>query len=336
MPSSEVAKPNSALRFLWLAVFIVVLFGAYSAGWFTLANRLEKQAEATIASLNSEGATAECTNLEVRGYPFRLGLFCDSLSYDDAARNIGATAGSLRSAAQIYQPRRIVAELDGPLRTSTPGLPPLWLDWDKLRASVCIAEPVPERISVEAEGLSGTTDPQDDDDPVSLFSAEAAEAHLRPNGADLDGAVSFTQLQIDPAAVAGRTLPVLNGTGDVTLKDGVRLVETKTQSLRGQSGTIRSLDLSSGPETGIALSGTFAVGTDGLLDANLMITVRDPEGVSAALAAAFPEAQRNITTGFAALSMLGNTPSMPLRISKGKVMLGFIRLGKIPPVNGEW
>jgi hypothetical protein len=332
MPSSKVAKPSYARRFLWLALFIVVLFGGYSALWFTLANRLEKQSQALIASLNSEGATAECTNLEVRGYPFRLGLFCDSLDYDDAAKNVSATAGSLRSAAQVYQPQHIVAELDSPLRTSTPGLPPLWLDWDKLRASVRIAEPMPERISVEVEGLSGATDP-DEGDPVSLFSAEAGEAHLRPNGADLDAAVSFTQVEIDPAAVAGKTLPVLDGAGDVTLKDGVRLVVSKTQSLRGQSGTIRNLNLSSGSDTGVALSGTFAVGTDGLLDANLTITVRDPQGVSEALAAAFPAAQKQITTGFAALSMLGNTPSLPLRISKGKAVLGFISLGRIPPLE---
>jgi hypothetical protein len=113
----------------------------------------------------------------------------------------------------------------------------------------------------------------------------------------------------------------------------VRLVEAPTKSLRGQSGTIRNLDLSSGPETGIALSGTFAIGTDGLLDADLTITMRDPKGVSAALAAAFPEAERQITTGFAALSALGDTPSLPLRISKGKAVLGFIPLGRIPPLN---
>ncbi len=331
MPSSEVRKPNYARRFFWLAVFIMFLFGAYSAGWFYLADRVKKVSEAAVASLNRDGATAECTNLEVRGYPFRLGLFCDSLGYEDARRNIAATAGSLRSAAQVYAPRRIVTELDGPLRTAVPGMPPLWLDWDKLRASARIAEPVPERLSVEAEGLSGQTDPEDED-PVSLFSAERAEGHLRPNGADLDAALSFTNLQIDPAAVAGRTLPVLSGGLDATLKDGVRLIETNARSLRGQSGTIRNLDLSTGPESSIALSGPFTVGADGLIDADLMVTVQDPRGVAAALAGAFPEARRQITAGFAGLAALGNVPSLPLRITKGRAVLGFIPLGEIPPL----
>ena len=331
MSSSEVRKPGYTRRFVWLALFIIVLFGGYSAGWFYVANRVKKEAEASIASLNRDGATAECTNLDVRGFPFRLGVFCDSVGYGDPGRNIVITAGGLRSAAQVYQPWRVVTELDGPLRTAVSDFPPLWLDWDKLRASVRIARPVPERLSIEGEGLSGQTDPEDEE-PVSLFSAERAEGHLRPNGADLDGAMSFTNLQIDPAAVAGRTLPVLSGSGDATLKDGVRLVETRSRSLRGQSGTIRNLDLSTGPETGIALSGPFTVGADGLIDANLMVTLRDPRGVAAALANAFPEARRQITAGFAGLAALGNAPSLPLRITKGRAVLGFIPLGEIPPL----
>jgi hypothetical protein len=332
MSSSEAVKPSYSRRFLWLAAFIVVLVGAYSAGWFYLADRVAKEANDVIASLNRDGATAECTNPQVRGYPFRLGLYCDSLGYEDPSRNVIATAGSLRTVAQIYQPMHVLAELDGPLRTAAPGMRPLWFDWDKLRASVRIARPLPQRLSVEAEGLSTQTDP-DDGDPVMLFSAARLEGHLRPNGGDLDWAGSFAGLQVDPAAAGGRTLPLLSGSGDATLKNGVQLIAAQAIGLRGQSGTVRNLDLSSGPNTGVALSGTFSVGADGLLDADLTITVRDPKGVSAALATAFPEARDQITTSFSGLSMLGDTPTLPLKISRGKAVLGFIPLGEIPPLS---
>jgi hypothetical protein len=331
MPSSEV-KPNYSRRFVWLAVFIVILFGGYSIGWFYMADRVAREANAAIASLNGDGVTAECANPAVRGYPFRLGLYCDSLGYEDTGRNIIATVGSLRTAAQVYEPMHVLAELDGPLRAVLPGLPPLWLDWDRLRASVRIAQPLPQRLSVEAEGFSGQTDP-DDGSPVMLFSADKAEGHLRPNGVDLDWAGSFAKLQVDAAAVGGRTLPVMSGSGDATLKNGVHLLQTKATSLRGQSGTIRNLDLSSGADTGIALRGTFSVGADGLLDADLQITVRDAKSVSAALAAAFPEARDQIISGFSGLAMLGDTPTLPLKISSGKAVLGFIPLGEIPPLS---
>ncbi len=317
---------------MWLAVFVVILFGGYSAGWYYLADRVTREANAAIASLNRDGVTAECANPVVRGYPFRLGLYCDSLGYADPSRNIVATAGSLSTAAQVYQPLRVVGELRGPLRTALPGMPPLWLDWDNLRASARLARPLPRLVSVEAEGLSGQTDPEDGE-PVMLFSATRIEGHLRPNGTDLDWAGSFAGLQIDPATVGGRTLPVMSGSGDATLKNGVQLLETRATSLRGQSGTIRNLDLSSAANTGVLLSGTFSVGADGLLDADLKITVRDPKGVSTALATAFPEARDQITSGFSGLSMLGDTPTMPLKISKGRAVLGFIPLGKIPPLS---
>ncbi len=107
-------------------------------------------------------------------------------------------------------------------------------------------------------------------------------------------------MQIDAAAVDGRTVPALIGSGDVTLANGVAFVLSKVASLRGQSGTIRSLDLSTGPNTGVSLSGPFSVGADGLLDADLKVTIRDPRGVAAALSTAFPEAARQISRLFRA------------------------------------
>ena len=52
MPSSERRKPNYSRRLTWLGVFIVVLFGGYSAAWFYVASKLEAVAGAAIAGLN--------------------------------------------------------------------------------------------------------------------------------------------------------------------------------------------------------------------------------------------------------------------------------------------
>ncbi|BCH29623.1 hypothetical protein MesoLjLc_15530 [Mesorhizobium sp. L-8-10] len=315
---------------MWLAVFVVVLFGGYSAGWFYMADRLEAEAARAVADLNKDGVTAECANLNVRGFPFRIGLYCDSLGYEDGGRSLFAAAGSLRSAAQVYQPSKAVAELDGPLRVSAPGIAPLWLDWDSLRASVRIATPLPERVSVATDGLSGMTDPEEGD-PVSLFSAGKAEMHLRPNGTDVDWAGNFTELEIDPGIAGGRTLPMLNGSGDVTLKDGVALIRSGARGLRGRSAEIRNLDLSSG-EGGVSVSGPISVAADGLIDASLTIRLRNPPAVSALLVGAFPEARSQIESAMAGLALLGREPSLPLRIVRGKATLGFIPLGDLPPV----
>lgn len=331
MTSSDERPPNFRRRLFWLAALLVVLLAIYSAGWFYLAGRVKSEADKAVAALNGSAIEAGCANLAVSGYPLSFVVSCDNLAYQDDTRNIAASAGSFNAVAQITQPLSPVADLQGPLRTSVPGMVPLWIDWDNLQASVKLSWPWPQRVSLEAEGLSGQTDPVDETDPVELFSAGKAAAQLRPNGQDLDYTGSFADLEIDPDAIAGRVLPALDGSGDATLKNGLALVKTP-KSLRGQAVDIRKLDLSSGTAR-ITVSGPVSVGADGLIDADLTIRIKDPKAVATILGTAIPEQKNAIEQGFAGLALLGNEPSMPLKIVKGKASLGFIPLGKIKPVD---
>ena len=326
-PAGRTPGPSYSRRFAWLGAFVVLLFGGYSAGWFYFADLLQKQALQAIAEMNDAGASAECANPAVRGYPFRLGLYCDSVGFADGARGIRMTAGGFRSAGQIYDLTRFVAELDGPASIDLPGTASLAIDWAGLRASVRLAEPVPERLSVETRALTAKLS-----GGAPLASVASFEAHMRPNGGDLDLAARFEGLRLDRAAAEGRELPVLSGHADISVIGGVGLAESGAESLRGQSGTIRMLALSTGPDTGLTLSGPFSIGLDGLLDADLTLTVRDPQGLSATLAEAFPEARQRIAMSFSGLSALGPEPSLPLKVARGRATLGFIPLGDLPPL----
>jgi hypothetical protein len=332
MTSSDERQPSSRRRLLWLAALVVVLFAIYSGGWFYLADRVRSEADKAVATLNKNGVEAGCANLQVSGYPLNFIVSCDNLAYEDDAKNIAASAGSFNAAAQIIQPLSPVANLRGPLRTSVPGMMPLWIDWDNLQANVKLWWPLPQRIALEAEGLSGQTDPADDTDPVQLFSAGKASGQLQPNGGDIDYVGSFGDLEIDPEAIGGRVLPALDASGDATLKNGVALIGTQVKSLRGQAIEIRNLDLSSGTAR-ITVSGPLSVDAEGLVNADLMIRLTDPKAVAAILGAAIPEQKSQIEQGFSALAVLGNEPSMPLKVVKGKASLGFIPLGKIKPVE---
>jgi len=332
MTSSDERQPKPRRRLFWLAAFVVVLFAIYSGGWFYLADRVRSEADKAVATLNKRGVEAGCANLQVSGYPLSFTVSCDNLAYEDDSKNIAASAGSFNAAAQIIQPLSPVANLRGPLRTSVPGMMPLWIDWDNLQANAKLWYPLPQRISLQAEGLSGQTDPADDTDPVQLFSAGKASGQLQPNGVDLDYLGSFGDLEIDPDAIGGRVLPALDASGDATLKNGVALIGTQVKSLRGQAIEIRALDLSSGTAR-ITVSGPLSVDADGLIDADLMIRIKDPKAVAVILGTAIPEQKSQIEQGFAALALLGKEPSMPLKVVKGKASLGFIPLGKIKPVQ---
>lgn len=310
---------------VWLAAFIVVLFGGYGAAWFYAAGRLEAEVEAALAA--ADGNPVACANPTARGFPFRIGLYCDAVGFDDG-KEVSASAGALRTAAQVYNPFHVVGELDGPATLAIAGAPPLKLDWENLQASVRLASPLPERVSLAGTGLTAETAA-----PRARLQAASFEAHLRPNGKDLDIAGRAGGLLLDPALTEGRKVPPLSGEIDATLADGVSLLLSGADSLRGRSATIRTLSVSTGPGTGIGLAGTISADRQGLVDAALTLTLRNPNGLAALAAELFPEAKDRIGNAMLGFAALGDSPSMPLRIVKGRATLGFVPLGDIPPVN---
>ena len=136
MTAAERTKPNYGRRILWLGVFAVLLVAGYSAGWFYLAGLLEARAKATIARAERrrrDGRMRQpgCARLSVPArHLLRPRRLCR------CRRGVGFSAGGFRSAGQIYDPMRFVAELDGPATLDTPRNGSLKLDWERLRASV--------------------------------------------------------------------------------------------------------------------------------------------------------------------------------------------------------
>ena len=332
MPSSRNSKPNSNFRFFWLGIFIVLLFGGYSVGWFWFAGKAESEVRKAITSVNRDGVLLECSNPQIKGFPFRIGLFCDQLSYKDAGRRISANAGSFRTASQVYQPMRTILEVDGPLLITAPGLPQLQFNWDLLHASARIAQPLPTRISLETRKLSVQAELVDNV-AKPLFTAEETQTHLRPNGAHIDLSGTFTGLVIDSQAVGGRRLPRLDGSADTTLNNGVSLVANRQPALRGQSGAIRSMTLKLGGTSGVSLNGPWSIAEDGLVDADLKVTIQNPRELSCILSEVIPEQKKQFETAFSGLTLFGDAPTLPLKIVKGKATLGFIPLGMVPAID---
>ena len=327
MTSSRQSGTNYGRRFLWLLVGIIAVIGLYTAGWFYAARTVVDEVQSAIVTLNGDGRRASCEEPLARGYPFRIGVFCRSVMFEDARHGVAFRAGALRSAAQVYQPWRIVGELDGPARLEAPGLNALSLDWSALRASTRLASPLPERLSVEATGLAMQLDEQGET-PQSLARSQSAELHLRPVDDDLDIAVRFSELALDPSIIG--TIPPLSGLVDFSLTDGA-LPGGLDGGIHGRSGTIRTLTISADTGAGVSVSGPIAVDEAGLIDAELAITVREPMALAKILGDLAPHARREIELALSAMAGT-NATGLPLRIDKGRARLGFIPLGDIPPL----
>jgi hypothetical protein len=328
MTSSVGRKPNFRRRFFWLSVFIVVLFGGYSVAWFYVAGWLEKFAVTEIARFNQTGRTANCARPTARGFPFRIGLFCDSVRFEDPGAQVSVSAAAFRSAAQVYDPFHIVAELDSPVAIAAPGGGEFAFDWRNLQASLRLGTDFPEQADAVVETLAAGKRSQGS--TASLLTLGHGEAHMRQDGADLDLAASFDGAAIDPQLTKGAVLPPLRGEANLTINNGVAWARAGAKDLRGRSGTIRTLQLFTGDTTGMAVTGTFAVGADGLLEADLKVTVNNPKALGEQLAAASPQNADRLRTAMSGLAMMGDNPSLPLKVSRGKAKLGFIPLPDIP------
>ena len=327
MPSGTQKSSRFTRRILLLGAALLVFALGYTAAWFATARALENEVTATIKGMNGNGIRAYCEEPEAEGYPFRIGLFCRSVFYEDVNKGISVRAGAMRSAAHVYRPSRVVGEVDSPAAIVLPLLVPMEIRWKDLRASARLAGPLPERVSVEGQQIVISAQ---EGDTTPLATLAAMEAHARQQGNAVETAISFRGFQIG-AQIAPDFAP-LDGRALVLVEGGVTMAAEGRLDPYGQSAKIREFVVGvAGQNAEISLSGPISIDEDGRIDAQLRIGFSNPRTVMEYLAQVFPDAREEIMTAASALSSLGDTPVV-LNIRKGRVFLGFIPIGTIPPV----
>lgn len=331
-------KPNFARRIKWLGIFTLLAMSAWTGAWFWLADLGQSKVDEALAKANTQGRPVACDNRSIQGFPFRFGLFCDSVRFEDPKRGIRVSASALRTAAQVYNPWHLIAELDGPALIDAPGLQPLEIHWSLLHASVRANKPLPDRISVESKGLdvgvrveAGAV--------ARAVAADYAAGHMRREDKDVAFAGEAGGLSIDPAITPGRKIPLLSASYDILLKDGVRIMAAKPKdiraALRGQSGEVRSAVIIFNDGGEARVNGSLNTDQAGLVTGSITIIFKDGDKLGAALAKALPEAASVIQPALsAAAKTAGKDGQSELRLTirNGKVYVGFFPIGEIPPL----
>ena len=202
--NKEKPRYNAGRRIRWLGVAIIVAVIAYSGGWYWLAGQVETQASGFVEEQRQLGLAIDCADRDVRGYPFRLEIFCTSLDMERPADGLIVEAGAFRSAAQVYEPKRIYAELDAPVSVASPVFGQVEADWTLGHATATLAEPLPTLASVAFDNLDLSFAGLQ-----KALTATLAEAHMRTQDQELDLALRYEGLTIDPRLVDDRILPVL-------------------------------------------------------------------------------------------------------------------------------
>lgn len=334
--SSDKGQANTSRKFLGLAIFIVVAIAGYSAVWFYLADQLESRSKFLLSDLSDSDVTADCQDLNVRGYPFRLGLFCTSVTAGDKASKGNVTAGSFRSAAQIYQPNHIVSELDGP---ATFGLGKDLLakiDWENLRSSTVFGLSGLARASLESRQLRATLTPPASQNTMQL-SAGSTQFHARQNDANLDAAFNLdaAELTIDNSSIQ---IPTFDMAADLTLADRASLMSGHSphgqQPWRDLSASLNSFSADLGQGAILNIAGPFSIDAAGYLTGKFSLEIRGRDAWQKLLGKTFPERAGDIANVINILAAIGQKQDalkLPVNVDRGAVRVGFIQIGAIPP-----
>lgn len=319
---SSAAAPNGARRFRRLAIGIVLAMLAYSGGWFWAAGALEEKVRAASA----EGPFT-CTDIEARGFPFRIGLFCSKAAYAAPGGPTVELAG-LRSAAQIYKPGHLVAEADGAAITVA-GLPPVAVTWALAQASLRMTDVLPQRASIIID-----TPQIKAEDGRPLAAAESASLHMRRAPAEPDA----LDLAFDLAGVAPQGAPGFAASGDASLKgadalaDALRSGMQAQELLRGRTGELRALTLDFVDGGRFTLSGPFSIAADGKLSGSFAVKIEKASAFTRNLSALAVAAGRPAPdlTPIAAMGGAADEIALTITITGGAVSSGFIPLGTLP------
>jgi hypothetical protein len=203
------APARERSRFWLYAPYAVVLLvlAVWTGFWFTVKGRVASGLDGWLAHEAEAGRDWSCAQRSIAGFPFRIEVKCAGVALvrrnDPTAPKV--SLGPLLVVAQVYDPRHIIAESQGPLQAAWPDGRQARLAWEKgqmsLRRSAAgfeRASLVLERPDFSASGVAA--------EPVR---AARLEAHLRP--APARAAEQALELSLDVGGLLSATLDQLAG-----------------------------------------------------------------------------------------------------------------------------
>jgi hypothetical protein len=280
-------------------VLVLIAAIAWSIFWFYAASQVDVQADAWRAQEAKSGRVYDCANRSVGGFPFRLEVRCDGATVTLVSQTAGASPqapitaklGEILVVAQVYDPKRVIAEFTAPATVSDRAAQASYVvNWRLGRSSVFGLPAVPQRASIVFD--DGAIDRLDGSTQVPLASVKHVELHGRiAEGSPADHPVIESVLQISGGSIKGLH-PLLAEPFDADVRamlSGLKDFAPKPWPVRfrelqaaGGHVDIMQSRIQQGDLVAIA-AGTLGFSPDGCLDGELQMTVAGIEKVIPAL-----------------------------------------------------
>lgn len=318
-------------------IVVVVVAVAYSALWFYVADALKHRANAFIAGLTGRSIKAACVDMNVGGYPLGIDLSCNSIDAADQRNGGEVAAGAFRTTTRLTRPGYVVSELDGPLTATAPGGYKVKANWNTLgsqsqfwRNGLSHADMKVEQVRADLTGpvLPGT---------IAVTSPEM-EARTSQQGSNLDIAFSANHVSVKGN---GRLadLPVADVSGTATLAGMATLLRLhgrlSDHPLRGKSGTLQNLTAKLDNGASVTVTGPFSFDAEGRLSGTFKVSISGLDQWQQAVDKIVPHAREAVANASKMLTALAagtGTATLTLAADHGRLSMGFIPLGKLPPL----
>lgn len=338
MDRETVAAPRRFRLPLAIGIGVAIAAAGWTALWATARGRILEEIETRLAMAAERGVVVACADRSVAGFPFRMELGCREPGLVLRDRGVTVSASALRVVAQVWDPRLLLIEVDGPGAGAAAG-DEIAAKWRGLRMSLRWSGEGVRRVSVSIDGLDLTARPAGR--PATHLVAAHVEAHGRPSGAadhDLDLAASLAAASL---TVGDHRIgpPTADVAAQATLLDflppgpGAPL-----PAFAARGGRIEPAKLSLAVG-GITLAGEGRLGLDGegVLDGMITLVANGLDGLAAGGAKDLGPELAAVLTGFALLGKASKDPAAPgkrleMIVDHGSVRIGRVTLGRLPPV----
>jgi hypothetical protein len=280
-------------------VLVLIAAIAWSIFWFYAASQVDVQADAWRAQEAKSGRVYDCANRSVGGFPFRLEVRCDGATVTLVSQTAGANTqapitaklGEILVVAQVYDPKRVIAEFTAPATVSDKAAQASYVvNWRLGRSSVFGLPAVPQRASIVFD--DGAIDRLDGSTQVPLASVKHVELHGRiAEGSPANHPVIESVLEISGGSIKGLH-PLLAQPFDADVRamlSGLKDFAPKPWPVRfrelqaaGGHVDIMQSRIQQGDLVAVA-AGTLGFSPDGYLDGELQMTVAGIEKVIPAL-----------------------------------------------------
>lgn len=316
-------------------VLLLVIAIAYTGLWFFLANQLRQRVESTTAHLEAEGIVADCGNLAIGGYPFRLAVDCDEINAETGyGAGASLSTASFRSGASVTNPGHVVSSLDGPVSLAFPDGRQVEAEWRDMGTVTHFNLSGLDNALMRA--IDFTADISTGGGPGAQISSDMMELTARRRGEDLDLRGHARGVAFSGKGLPGE-LPALDLGYAVAVHDSADYLnrpELSPKALRGRAGRITDLRLVLPEGPAIVVTGPFEISDGGLISGSFEVAVESLERWRETLVLLFPDYRGPIEGAASALSNLAEDGSLTanIEVRQGYVTLGIFPIGRLPPI----